>query len=152
MQAKLFLFGVKRLRSTPELDQDQDEDKNPDDDTNDNTDDDDTQAGKESQWVCLVYRWVVAQCRLNCTLYIGHRAWVNEGQDCSSECCSMQLDKPFHPMMSFGSTKRLQSDCKGSRQDSKWFNEHKCLTFCVSRNVVFLLLLPFSCYIRCTNL
>ena len=48
----------------------------------------------------------------------------------------MQLDKPFHPIMSFSSTKRLQG--KQARTFcGRWFNEHKWLTFCVSRNVVF---------------
>ena len=55
---------------------------------------------------------------------------------CSSECCSMQLDKPFHPIISFNNTKRLQG--KQARTFcGRWFNEHKWLTFCVSKNVVF---------------
>lgn len=57
-------------------------------------------------------------------------------QPCSSECCSMQLDSPFHPVMSFSGTKRLQG--KQARTFcGSWFAEHKWLTFCVSKNVVF---------------
>ena len=48
----------------------------------------------------------------------------------------MQLDKPFHPVISFSGTKPQQG--KQARVFcGRWFKEHTWLTFCVSKNVVF---------------
>ena len=48
----------------------------------------------------------------------------------------MQLDSPFHPVMSFSGTKRMQGRQARTFCETR-FTEHKWLTFCVSKNVVF---------------
>ena len=55
---------------------------------------------------------------------------------CSSECCDEGLSSPYHPKINFLKTKRKQG--KQTRVfQSKWFDEHTWLTFCVTRNKAY---------------
>ena len=56
------------------------------------------------------------------------------------QCCSMQLDKPFHPIISFS------NNCRGSKHEH--FVEGGLMnTFCVSKNIVF----SFYCRLTVTK-
>jgi len=66
--------------------------------------------------------------------------------ECLSECCAPQRSKPYHPIIDFSSTKRIQG--KQSRLFKvTWFKEHYWLSFCISRNRVFC----FYCRIAITK-
>ena len=55
---------------------------------------------------------------------------------CSSECCDIDLNQPYHPKINFLKSKRKQG--KQSRVfQSAWFDEHKWLTFCCTRNKAY---------------
>lgn len=56
--------------------------------------------------------------------------------ECISERCSKELSSPYRPEMSISCTKRVQGR-QARSFISKWFDEHKWLSFCVTQNKVY---------------
>lgn len=61
---------------------------------------------------------------------------LSSTEQCSSECCDEDLREPYHPNISCIRTKRKQGKQSRSFQ-GVWFDEHKWLTFCVTRKKAY---------------